>query len=850
VVLIAVQNVWAHKRRLLGALVAVTLGVAFLAGTLLLSDTLRANFSNLFVQANGRTDVVVRGAIKVGSDERTNTRIGVPVDLLPLISAQAGVADAQPYLQGFGRILGSNGKSFVRPGPPTFAANWVPDTSLNPYQIVSGRAPASLGEAVINRGAAKLGHLHLGQATTILVPQPVRVRIVGLATFGSADGFGTTTFAGLTLSDAERYLTSAHGQVNEILVKATPGTAPAQLAASLQHVLPAGVQTITGARQGQENLSEVNKQFLRFLRGALVAFAVIALLVGAFSIHNTFSVLAAQRAREAALLRALGASRRQVLGAAAGESAAVGVIGSVVGLAVGMGVAGLLKGLFDSFGFALPAGGLQVRPSSLAVAAAVGVAVTLIAGAAPALGATRVPPLAAVRDVDTGARQANRRRRWTGAALTVAGVGAAVVAATIGHHSGNVAPAAAGVVLVMVGAVLLGPAAAGPTARLLGAPVAALRGITGTLARENAVRQPRRTAGSASPLLIGVAVVALFTVVAASVKASVTHQISQLVAGDLVIGEAGFGSGPGTLSPHLVVDVQALPQVQAAAGIGGGAALLDGTSRGLTVADPKELADLIDLHVVAGPPGQLAPDQIAVSQQFAERHHWPVGTTVDTVWPDGTHGTLHVAAVYTHTAVVNDLIVTPAAFTPHDAQALDAEILVKLRPGANLAAAQAAVTQAAAPYGQPSVRTRSQYKSAAASGVNTVLGLVYAMLVLSIIIALLGIANTLSLSIHERTRELGLLRAVGQTKAQARSMVRWEAVIVSLFGTAGGLGCGLLLGWALVQTASGSTMSVFAAPVAQVVIIALVGALAGVLAAVRPARRAARLQVIRALAIT
>jgi putative ABC transport system permease protein len=849
VLVVALANLWAHKRRLLGALVAVSLGVSFLAGTLLLSDTLRANFTNLFAQANGRTDVVIRGAIKVGSDERANTRISVPAELLAVVAAQPGVADAQPYLQGFGRILGSNGKSFVRPGPPTFAANWVPDPSLNPYRLVAGHPPAAAGDIVINRGAAKLGHLHLGETTTILVPQPVRVRIVGVATFGTADGFGTATFAGFTLADAQRYLTAAPGKLDQILIRATPGTNPPQLAAALARVLPAGVQTITGAQQGQENLNQVNKQFLRFLRGALVAFAAIALIVGTFSIHNTLSILTAQRAHEGALLRALGASRRQVLGAASLESAATGLVGSAVGVAAGLAIAGLLKGLFDSFGFALPAGGLEVRPASLAIAALVGLTATLVAGAAPAISASRLAPLAAVRDVDTGARPPSQRRRLVGALLAAAGVGTAVAAATIGHHSGNTGPVALGAVLVLAGAILLGPVAAAPAARLLGRPVAALRGVTGTIARDNAVRQPRRTAGSASALLIGVTVVALFTGVAASFKTSLERQINQAVAGDLVIGDAGLGAGPGTLSPHLVDDVAAIPQVQAAAGIGGGSALVDGKSRALTIADPAQLSGLVDLHVSAGSAAGLSAGEIAVSAPYARKHHWRIGTTLATVWPDGADGTLQVAALYTHTFIVNDLIVTPGAFGAHDAQTPDAEILVKLRPGASVAAARRAVTEAAAPYGHPSVRTRSQYKAASASDVNTILGLVYAMLTLSIIIALLGIANTLSLSIHERTRELGLLRAVGQTRAQTRSMVRWEAVIISLFGTAGGLGCGLILGWALVRTASASTLSVFAVPLSQIITIAIVGALAGIVAAIRPARRAARLHVIQALAV-
>jgi putative ABC transport system permease protein len=848
---IALQNVLAHKRRLAGGLVAVCLGVAFLSGTLLLSDTLRTNFANLFAQANGRTDVIVRGAVKYGSDTRANTRVGLPAELVPRLRAQPGVADAQPFLQGFGRLLGANGKSFVRPGPPTFAANWVADPDLNPYRIVAGRPPAAPGEVVINRGAAKLGHLRLGSTTTVLVPQPIPVRVVGIATFGTTDGFGPSTFTAFTLADAERYLTTSPGQITEVLIKARSGAEPA-LAASLADTLPPGVQTITGAQQGQENYRQVNKQFLRFLRGALLAFAAIALVVGAFSIHNTFAVLAAQRGRESALLRALGASRRQVLAAATTEGAAVGATGSAVGLAAGVGIAGLLKGVFDSFGFALPAGGLAVRPWSLVIAFVTGLGVTVVAGASPAVAASRTAPLAAVRDIDTGSRAPSRRRSLAGSVLGAVGVALAFGTATVGHRSGATGAAAASAILTVAAAVLLSPAVAAPAARLIGRPIAKLRGVTGTLARDNAARQPRRTAGSAQALVIGVTVVALFTVVAASLKASFNRAVDQTVAGDLIIRDAGLGAGAGTLSPQLATDVRRLPQVQGVAGIGAGAALVDGASRNLTVADPAQLAGLVNLRIVAGTAAGLDGSSLAVSTTFAGHRHWRPGTAVKVTWPDGATGQVTVVALYTaaRTDVVGDLLVAPAAWGAHDAQAVDTQVLVKLRPGIRLAAGQAAVAQAAAAYGHPSVRTRSQYKAAAAAGVNTVLGLVYAMLALSILIALLGIANTLSLSIHERTREIGLLRALGQTRAQARSMVRWEGVIVALFGTVGGLACGLLLGWALVRSAAGSALSVFAAPTAQVVAIMIAGALAGVLAAARPARRAARVGLLQALAIT
>ena len=844
------NSLWSHKRRLMGALIAVTIGVAFLTGTLLLSDSLRANFSTLFAQANGGTDVVVRGATKVATDSRGNTRIGIPATLLGQVRSEPGVADAQPYQAGFGRLLGADGKAIGGNGPPTEAANWVPDPALNPYRLVAGRPPLAAGEVVINRGAAKTGHLALGDTTTVEVPQPVTVRVVGLVTFGTADGFGPGTFTGFTFADAQRYLTNRPDQLVEILVKADPGVDATTLAARIGSTLPPAAQTITGSQLSQDNLAQLNSQFLGFLRAALLAFAVIALIVAAFTIHNTLAIVATQRSHESALLRALGASRRQVLGGAVVESLAIGTAGSALGLLAGVGVAGLLKGLFQGFGFALPAGGLALRPMSIVMVAAVGVVVTLVAGAAPAWRGARVAPLAAIRDADaTEADPVGRPRLVAGALCGVGGVGAAMAGATIGHGSGNVAPAALGLLLVLAAVVLLGPVVAGPAARFLGRPVARMRGLTGRLAGENASRQPRRTSGTAGPLLVGIAVVVLFTVVATSLKSSLDEGVRRSVAGDLVVGGSTYGRGD--VSPQLVSDIARVPGVGAVAGLGAGSALVGGTSRQLTIADPGQLAGLVDLHLVAGrPDGVLGRDQLAVSKSFARSHLWGLGTTVAVTYPDGASGRLVVQAINLNTAVAKDLVVSPATFGPHDAQAVDNEILVRLAPGASLGKVQSAVIRVAAHYGAPPVQTLHQYQATASQGVNTILGLVYVLLALSILIALLGIANTLALSIFERTRELGLLRAVGQARAQTRSMIRWEAVIVSFFGTLGGLAVGVLLGWALVRSASGTLFSVFALPLGQMVVILLIGALAGVLASVRPARRAARLDPLQALVVT
>jgi putative ABC transport system permease protein len=841
------SEVWSHKRRLAGSTIAVVLGVAFLAGTLLLGDTLKANFDKLFTTANGSTDVILRGSTQIGSDIN-QSRSGVDAALLRLARSTAGVADAEPYVQGFGQLVGSNGKRIGGNGPPTTAANWVGVPSLNPYRIVAGHAPQADNQVVINRGAAKTAKLHLGETTTLLTPRPIRVTIVGISTFGTADGFGPSTFTAMTLQAATTYLTDDPNKVTQILIKAAPGVASQQLIGELQPRLPGGVQAITGTDLANENISDINSGFLGFLRNALTGFAVIALLVAVFSIYNTFSILGAQRSRSSALLRAIGATRRQVVTVGLSEALAVGVVGSLAGWAAGIGIAAGLKGVFGGFGFALPAGGLVFRASSAAIAMLAGIAATLVAGIVPALRSSRVRPVAALREQAAEPRSVSVRRAALGGVTTAGGVTTLVLAAA---RPGPVALAVAGAVLALVGMVVLGPVVARPAAVTLGAPIARMRGITGTLARENAMRNPRRTAATASALLIGVAVVAMFTVVAASLKASAAHGVDRALTADIVVDTPGFGGGVssqrGRLDPTIGARLSTVDGVQAATGLSGGDALIGGKAHAVTVADPARVGDVLDLGVTSGALSAMTPVSLAVSADAAKSNHWHVGSTAPMTYPDGAHGTVTVAAIYSHPDITGDYLLTAAGWAPHTDQAVVSKILVTLRPGADVAAAKDDIAAATSGYGAPRVQDRAEYRASATAGVSTFLGLIYVMLALAIVIALMGISNTLSLSIHERTRELGLLRAVGQTRAQARAMVRWESVLVAVFGTVGGIGLGALLGWSLVKAAGSTTLSVFAAPPAQLAAFVVLGAVAGTLAGIRPARRAARLSVLRAI---
>ncbi|MFE0546648.1 ABC transporter permease [Streptomyces sp. NPDC058891] len=845
---LSVSSLRAHKRRFAGTFLAVFLGVAFLAGTLVMGDTLRASFSSMFGDATAGTDAVVRSADTITTPgESQGVRQPVDTSLVPAIEKVPGVAAAAPRIEGRGQLVGADGKPVGGQGPPTLAGNWITDARLNPYRIAEGRAPARTGEVVVNRGAAEKGGLRIGDTTTLRTPDPVEVTVVGLATFGGQDGMAQVTFTGMTRADAEKYLTAEPGQAASIQVRAGPGMSQARLVSELTSVLPKGVEAITGQESARENTEMISSQFLTLFTTFLLVFSGVALLVATFSIHNTFAIVVAQRTRDNALLRALGASRRQVAVATLVEAGAVAVVASAAGLLGGLGIAAGLQALFPAIGFPFPEGGLVIGALSLLLPLAVGILVCLGSALLPAVRAGRTAPLAALRESAVDRSAGSRTRTVVGGACAAAALASTLVGVLV---SPSLWSAGLGAVLALVAFVVLGPAASRVAVRALGFPVDRLRGVTGGLARRNALRSPKRTAATASALMIGVAVVSLFTVFGASLKATMDRTVSRSFAGDVAVSNPSFGAGGSGLSPKLAPAIARQPAVADAVGLGRGVAKVDGSGRALTVTDPGALGRVFDLGTVRGSLDHLGGDGIAITEEEAGRQHLAVGGTARLTFTDGTTQPFTVRAVYGRSELAGDYVITRAAWAPHRTQDSDTLVAVAFRPGVDPAEGKAAVERVAERFGNPSVQTRDEYAQSSAGGIDMMLSLVYALLALAVLIALLGIANTLTLAIHERTRELGLLRAVGQTRSQLRAMVRWESVLVAAFGTTGGLVLGAFLGWVLVEASGGAsdTAFAFALPPVRLAVVALVGLAAGALAGLRPARRAARLDVLRAIA--
>lgn len=835
---------WSRKRRFVGTASAVVLGVAFLSATLVLGDTVRAGFRTAFATANAGTDAFVRSANALtGAEERQRTPIDAGV--LDIVVASGLVAAAVPTVDGTAQVLDRGGDPIGGNGPPTIGTNWIDDPSLSGWDLAAGRAPAVAGEVVLGRATAADAEVGIGQRVTVLVPAPVEVTVVGLATFGDEDSIGGPTFVAFTTEEAKQRLLGSERLLSGVAVAARDGVSQEELAAQLGGLLPAGVEALTGTELTREQVAEIEGDFLGFVTTALLVFALVALVVAGFSIFNTFSILTAQRARESALLRALGASRRQVLGSAVAESAVVGGVGSVLGVLSGGLVASGLLALMDNAGFGLPTEGLEISAGSVASALVAGLVVTVLAALAPAVRASRVAPVAALREAAIDTSGSSRPRTVVGALAAIAGSGLVLAGTSNGDGLGR---AGLGAVALVVGLVLLGPALARPIGSLLGAPLAR-RGVSGELARRNAVRNPTRTASTAAALLVGVGVVSLFTVFGASVSKSIEQSVDRSFGGELVLTPAGSGFSGAGIGPELVDGVAGLPEVESVAGLGFGAATLDGRQEGIGFADPVALSSVADLEVTEGDLGSVGDNDVAVAADYAEEHGLAIGDVIEAGFVDGATETLTLAVTYDARAIGGDVLVPQALWARHNPRPSYFLVLVGLAEGVSLDQGRTALEAVTEGTGSPDILDREEFVASHAAEIDVLLTVIYALLGVAVLIALMGIANTLSLSVHERSRELALLRAVGQTRAQMRAMVRYESVIVATFGSICGLFLGLFLGWGLVRALSAAQgVGTLAVPVGQLAVILLVGAGAGLLAGLRPARRASRLDILTAVA--
>lgn len=841
------KGLMAHKLRLLTTALAVTIGVAFMAGTLVFTDTLGQQFDSLVADANAGTDANVRktaafdgGGGMTGQTQAVRGRLDA--GLLATVSDIDGVGAATGLTQGWAQLVGSDGKTIGggANSAPSQGLNWIQVPELNPYELAEGTAPSGPDQVVIDRASARTGDLSVGDTATVLVKGgPRSVTISGIATFGEVDsmlGMSTVLFD----DEAAQQLVGEPGRYDSISVLATGDVTQEELTRRIAEHMPEGVEAITGAELTAEQQSDAAAD-LSFFNTFMVTFAVVALFVGSFIILNTFSIIVAQRSRELAVLRAIGASRRQVMASVLLESVVVGVLASAVGLVAGIGIASGLRSLVSAVGIEVPSADMAVEPASMVTALAVGVIITIASAVLPARRAARISPVAAMREVDVDTSSGSKVRVGLGAAATVAGA-VLLGAGLAGASAAPVALVGAGATVVFVGVAVLGPVLARPLSRLIGAPIAALRGVPGTLARENAARSPKRTAATASALMIGVALVGFIAVMAGSIRASIDDAVAGTLRADYVVDSGTFGTGG--LAPSLADELSALPEVDAVTGLRLADASIGGSGVMVGSVDTTVMGELFAVDMVAGTVADLGLDGIAMVEDAADEHRVSVGDPVEVRFADGTAATLEVRGVYSN-ADMGSYIVDTELAAPH--QPFDTAVYLRVSDGVDVEEARSAIEAVTGSVPNAELQDRTEVAEAAAATIDPILGLIYALLGLAVLIAVLGIANTLALSIFERTRELGLLRAIGMTRSQVRSAVRWESVIIALLGTALGLVIGVGFGWAVVSALAEEGVSRLAVPASTMVVIAVLAVVAGVVAAALPARRAARLDVLGAL---
>ena len=831
---LTIKQLAARKLRLLTTGFAVLLSVAFMAGTVVFTDTIGATFDSALAEADEGVDAYVRTPSEI---DRGYGEPGPRLDasLAQTVASVEGVDEAALRINGYAQIVGPDGEPVGDISKnPAFGTNWVTVDDLNPYELASGRAPGDDDEIVIDKASADKAGYQPGDVATVLTKStPRQFTIAGIATFGTADSPAGAT-AVLFTDTAATELLATPGQADAIAVTADPGTSQADVTAAIQAAVGGDVEVITGATLVAENQASMAVNLAEFETIALV-FAVVAVFVGAFIINNTFSITVAQRTREMAMLRAIGASGRQVKRSVLIEAVVIGALSSGAGLAAGIGVASGLSRLMSAFGFDMPDGATVISPNAMALSFAVGLIVTVLSAWLPARRAAKIAPFAALRDVDVDRSAGSVRRAVVGTAITAVGV-----AALLAGLGGEIALVGVGALVTFVGVSVLGPVLARPVAKLFGMPLR-MRGLSGELATRNAMRNPKRTARTASALMIGVGLVGFITVFAASAKTSMAGSLETEFTGTHIVQAGGWDNSTG-LSPDLADELRSTPGVDVVSQARMSAAVIDGSAMDAFYAfDATTVDEVFVLGSVDGDLDSLGADGIAVSAEHATDQGWTIGSTVPATFPNGDT-TFVVEAVYSGgTDWVGSMFVDLDALLANGGEELDYRVYVS--------GDEAAITSVAAAHASADVLDKDAFLDVVNSEVDTMLGLFYALLMLAIVIALLGIANTLALSILERTRELGLLRAVGMGRSQVRSAVRWESIIIAVFGTTLGLAIGTFFGWALVRTMADQGIDTLTVPVGNLVVVTVIAALAGALAAVMPARRAAKLDVLKALAM-
>ncbi|MDJ0393766.1 FtsX-like permease family protein [Rhodococcus sp. G-MC3] len=829
---VSLRNLAAHKVRLALTVLSVVLGTAFVAGSFVFTDTLQRTFSSIF------SDTAQGADVRVSAEDARSS--GVPVDDAAVISALRDVRAVVPYVSGQIVLLDKSGSAVQSGGAPTIGEAYIPaDQRLGEDAVFAqGTAPIAPGEVAINEGGATRSGLGVGDRTQVLVPSKGTIDVVVTGVYDTAVESGGYIGLQFTESQAnELFSDGTHVQYYDI---AGTGVAQNELRDEVAAALPdLKVQTADDVRA--EAQAEI-EQALSFVNYFLLAFGGIALLVGTFIIYNTFSMIVAQRVRELALLRAIGASRSQVSRSVVLEALVVGAIGSALGFAGGIGLAYGLRALLNAFDLGLPSGTLALEPRTVIVAFAVGIIVTVLSAYAPARRAAKIPPVAAMREEFASAGDSLRTRTIIGAVLAAIGAAGIVVGAQ-STGGGAAATVGAGAVAIIIAVSLAAPSLSRPIVGALGSVLTKPFGPIGRLARTNSVRNPRRTAATAFALMLGLMLVSVIGVLGSTAKASVDALVDNGIEADYIFSgpqQIGVPTGAG-------IAARSVPGVDHVAILHPVSVDIDDEST-FGVALDGSPAGLFDLTVTAGT-GELSGDSIAVSQTYAEEKGWQLGTNtrLDTV--DGKQVPVTVTGVYQDSQLLGNWLVSEDVYEQVIPSILrsDIVVLVGAAPGTDLETLRTDLEAATKPFIVVQVQDREEFKGSQSQQIDTLLAVLYGLLALAVVIAILGIVNTLALSVVERRREIGMLRAVGMQRPQVRRTIYLESMLIALFGAIVGLALGVVFGWGFVRTLRDEGLSTLTVPWGQLLAMLVGSAVVGVLAALWPAIQAARTRPLEAI---
>ena len=850
VVKTSLRSFLAHKGRMALSLVAVLLSVAFVAGTLVFTDTINATFDRLF--ASTSADVVVTPKAHKDSEQATGKPRTLPASLVQRVRSATGVGKVNVDVDAENiTVVDSKGDAISSSnGAPTIGLNWN-ESPRNPVELTSGHTPKGPTEAMIDADTAKKKHLKIGDPLRVIaLPGTFDVHVSGIVTF-------TTTNPGATLvlfdtATAQRKLLGATGEYTQISLYAKSGVSNDTLKRNVAAEIGTGYDIKTRDEQVKSSQEDFGS-FLDIMKWVLLGFALIALLVGTFLIINTFSMLVAQRTRELGLMRAIGASRRQVNRSVLTEALVLGAAGSVLGIGAGIGLAVGLMALMNSMGMNLSTSNLTVKWTTPAVGLAVGILVTVVAAYVPARRAGKVSPMAALREtgVPTSGK-ASVVRVVMGLVVTGAGAAALAASASSSDAGRGGLLLGAGVLLTLVGAVVIGPLLAGGVIRVLGVVLLRIFGSVGRMAERNALRNPRRTGATAAALMIGISLVAGMAVVGSSMVASANQELDKSVGADLIVM-----SNVGQITPEVVTAFKSVPQlasVTESKEVNAKVITPDGkTSKKMLSANNPSYADVLRVSTVSGKiEDAYGPGSLSVNEKFADSHNVDLGSKVKVAFAGGQTAELTVQAITSDDTSLDQgamyiSLDTVSKYLPADHMPLDWALFGQAKDGQEEQAYQAA-QQTLHKYPQVKVRDQGDYKNMVKDQVGSMLNLIYGLLALAIIVAILGVVNTLALSVVERTREIGLLRAIGLSRRQMRRMIRLESVVIALFGAVLGLALGLAWGTVAQQLLATQGLNVLSIPWPTIIAVFAGAALVGLLAALIPAFRASRMNVLAAIA--